>query len=252
MKTLRNIIRREGGFTLTELAVAMLVVGILSSIAVPSFLGARNNAYDKEAQASVNAALVAAQAHYAQYGDYSDSMTATCATSANMPADLQKLDPNIDFITSATSSTGPRQVSINSIEVFNSNDESLGCQGFFAMALSRSGTCWIGRNTVEGKYLLTGSLSPIIVKSNMNTANASITELSSAALNGNAFASFKPKNSGADAAALATAAIADAATACKGALQGVGTIVAATNVVLSSEYYSSWRSVINSTTGAAG
>ena len=120
------------------------------------------------------------------------------------------------------------------------------------MALSRSGTCWIGRNTVEGKYLLTGSLSPIVVYSNKNTANASITELSASALNGNAFASFKPKNSGADAAALATAAIADAATACKGDLQGVGTITTTTNVVLSSEYYSSWRSVINSVTGAAG
>ena len=38
---LKKILRREGGFTLTELAVAMLVVGILSAIAVPSFLGAR-------------------------------------------------------------------------------------------------------------------------------------------------------------------------------------------------------------------
>ena len=210
----------------------MLVVGILSGIAVPSFLGARNNAYDKEAQASVNAALVAAQQHFAQYGDYSDSMTATCATSANMPADLQKLDPNIDFIASSTSSTGPRQVSINSIVTYNSNNESLGCQGFFAMALSRSGTCWIGRTTVEGKFLLTGSLSPIIVKSDKNTANSVITNLTGAALNGNAYASFKPKSSGADAALLATAEMADAATACKGDLQGIGTIAETTNVVL--------------------
>jgi len=252
LKTLKRIIRREGGFTLTELAVAMLVVGILSSIAVPSFLGARNNAYDKEAQSSVDAALVAAMSHYAQYGDFSDSMTATCASSTTFPADLQKLDPNIDMVLAATASTGPRVVSVQAKETFNSNNESLGCQGFFATALSRSGTCWIGRTLVEGAYLLTGSLSPIIVNSNMNTANASQTEMSALKLNGNAYASFKPLNSGADQAALTTATLANAKTACSGLLQGAGTIAVTTNVVLSSEYYSGWRSVINSATGAAG
>ena len=37
----------DSGFTLTELVIAMLVVGVLASIALPSFLGSRNNSYDK-------------------------------------------------------------------------------------------------------------------------------------------------------------------------------------------------------------
>ena len=50
MKTLfKRFLRREIGFTLVELAIAMLVVGVLSTIAVPAFLGVRNAGYDKEA-----------------------------------------------------------------------------------------------------------------------------------------------------------------------------------------------------------
>ena len=69
---------RESGFTLTELAVGMLVVGILASVAVPSFLGSRNNAYDKEAQASLTAVLNAASILYANQGDFSDASSAGC------------------------------------------------------------------------------------------------------------------------------------------------------------------------------
>ncbi|MCX6534983.1 MAG: prepilin-type N-terminal cleavage/methylation domain-containing protein, partial [Actinobacteria bacterium] len=32
---------RDIGFTLTELAIAMLVLGVLASVAIPSFLGSR-------------------------------------------------------------------------------------------------------------------------------------------------------------------------------------------------------------------
>jgi prepilin-type N-terminal cleavage/methylation domain-containing protein len=249
LKTLKSIIRREGGFTLTELAVAMLVVGILSSIAVPSFLGARNNAYDKEAQSSIDATLAAAQQHYAMYGDFSDSMTATCAitTGTQLPADLQKLDPNIDMIAATSPSTGPRVVSIQSGVTYNSNDESLGCQAFYATALSRSGTCWVARLTIEGKYLATSLAAPIIVKSDKNTAAATITELTGttgAPLNGVAYASFKPQSAGSDALALSSASLTNAKAACSGLMQGAASTTGA-NVILSNEYYSSWRSAIN-------
>ena len=251
LKTLKSIIRREGGFTLTELAVAMLVVGILSAIAIPSFLGSRNAGYDKEAQASVDAALIAAQQHYAQYGDFSDSQTTTCPSSTTFDNDLQKLDPTIDFVDAYTASTGPRVVSVQAMPSYNSNGEDLGCQVFYAMALSRSGTCWIARNTVEGKYFMTSSRSPIIVKSDKNTAAVTITELTGATVNGNAYAAFKPQNSGADAAVLATAELADVATACNGLAQGEGEYIARRNVVLTSEYYDSWRSVIGAVAGAS-
>ena len=242
--TIIKILRRENGFTLTELAVVMLIVGILAGIAIPSFLGARNTAYDKEAQASVDVALNAARVHYAQYGDFSEAQTATCDGSADMAASLQSLEPGVDFIAAATSSNSPHTVSIDSATTWNSNNESLGCQAFYAMALSRSGTCWIGRITVEGKYLLTGSASPIVVQGDMNTANTAQVNISDLAVNGLAYAAFKPQTSNADAAADGLATLGDSATACKGSLQGAGEITFATNVVTSDQYYDAWNNVI--------
>jgi prepilin-type N-terminal cleavage/methylation domain-containing protein len=250
LKTLRNIIRREGGFTLTELAVAMLVVGILSGIAVPSFLGARNNAYDKEAQAAVDSALIAAQTHYAQYGDFSDSQTDTCVDSTQLDEDIQKQDPTLDILTPASPSTGPRTVSVQAGVTWNSNSESLGCQAFYATALSRSGTCFIARLTVEGKFLVTSGVSPIVIKSDENTKNASISEFAALEVNGKAYAAFKPQNSSADQAADGTASIDDSKTACSGAMQGTGVLATTANKVASTEFYSSWRSVVGAAAGS--
>ena len=94
-----KIMGRESGFTLTELAVAMLVIGILASVAVPSFLGSRNNAYDKEAQNSINLAINAALVQYQNQGDFSDANSAQCGDSSQLAADLQKIEPNIDMNT---------------------------------------------------------------------------------------------------------------------------------------------------------
>ena len=254
---LEKILRREGGFTLIELAVAMLVVGILSAVAVPSFLGARNTAFDKEAQASVDAALVAATVHYATYGDFSEALTADCAqvspdTGDTLAADLQRLDPNLDFVTAATPSDCPRKVSVQAGVTWNANNESLGCQAFYATALSRSGTCWIGRITVEGKYLLTGSLSPIVLQGDKNTENAEQASITDLAVNGNAYAAFKPQSSAADQSANEDANLDNAFDSCSGLIQGTGDITDSDdNVVLTDEYYDSWRNVINAD-GEAG
>jgi len=248
MKALfKKMFRREGGFTLTELAVAMLVVGILSAIAVPSFLGARNTAFDKEAQAAVDAALVAAKIHYATYGDFSEAQTDTCATdNGTLAADLQKLDPNMNFVPANNPSDGPREVSVQANKTWNSGDESLGCQAFYATALSRSGTCWIGRMTVEGKYLLTGSLSPIVLQGDKNTENAEQDAIADLPVNGNAYASFKAQSPAADQTNIATEDLVDAAVACSAKAQGTGSITTTLGVVMTDEYYDSWRNVIGS------
>ena len=240
-KTKAKFATRESGFTLTELAVGMLVVGILASVAVPSFLGSRNNAYDKEAQASLTAVLNAASILYANQGDFSDASTAQCGDSATLAADVQKLEPGVDAVAASVNSTNPQVVSVQAAQTFSSNGELLGCQAFYATALSRSGSCWIVRFTVEGKFLGASSTLPIQMAAQLNTQNAAATTWTLLQVNGQAFAYIRGRSTGADADN--TNGLAAIATACKAATQGTGSVSSTANVIKSTEFYNSWKDV---------
>jgi type IV pilus assembly protein PilA len=73
----RRLAREESGFTLVELLVVLVIIGILLAVAVPSYLGFKDRAKQGAAQANVRTAVPAVEAYFADTGHYSNMALTT-------------------------------------------------------------------------------------------------------------------------------------------------------------------------------
>jgi type IV pilus assembly protein PilA len=130
--------RTEEGFTLIELMIVVLIIGVLLAIAIPTFLGAQNRAKERSPQASLDTGLQGSKVVFSDDSDF--------GTAATLVTALTSAEPGLSF--TAAASADPKNVSVRTYDTDSGNPAT---EGVLLVARSANGKCFaIWDNEVTG------------------------------------------------------------------------------------------------------
>jgi len=140
----------EAGFTLIELMVVLVIMGILMAIAIPTFLGVTSTANDTSTQSNLANVITSAKAIFARTDNYPKTAT--------MAKELQKDEPEFKFVTGTTGALTSSSTQ-DSIAV-KTNTSTTGGTVFVAVAyMTKTKECWVSADTAQ-KGVFYGYVKP--------------------------------------------------------------------------------------------
>ncbi|MEM9204290.1 MAG: prepilin-type N-terminal cleavage/methylation domain-containing protein [Actinomycetota bacterium] len=143
----------DRGFTLLEVMVVVLVIGILLAVGIPTYLGARERAHDRAAQQTARTSINTAISFFADDGNFLD---------ANY-INLGEEEPGFTWVQRGLNSTHDRMIS-----VWWPTDNG---DRYGSAVMSETGTCWFILANANAPTLY-GSSDTAACRGNNVVANA--------------------------------------------------------------------------------
>jgi prepilin-type N-terminal cleavage/methylation domain-containing protein len=95
--------RRSQGFTLLELMIVVAIIGVLASVAIPSFRNYQMNAKRSEAYANLSALAKAQKSYFAEFNEFVPAAPEPGATTGQLPGGTKR---DVASVSTAYSAVG--------------------------------------------------------------------------------------------------------------------------------------------------